>query len=178
MATQPLAFEQDRTAVLIMDFSTRTVENAASDPKSVVERAVQVLEAARAAKIPVLHVMPRGSGESPVKIHPEVAPIADEITIIKERWGAFSTTGLDARLRQMRSDTLVLMGIATSGVVLTTARWAFDMSYETIIVQDACSDPEPEVHRLLVEEVHPKSYLGLWRTAQVTNAQEFCAALS
>ena len=97
MATQPLAFEQDRTAVLIMDFSTRTVENAASDPKSVVERAVQVLEAARAAKIPVLHVMPRGSGESPVKIHPEVAPIADEITIIKERWGAFSTTGLDAR---------------------------------------------------------------------------------
>ena len=179
MTTQQLTFDRDKAAVLIMDFTTGIVENAASDPKGAVERAAHVLAATRRAGVPVIYVVPGGPDRPPATIHPGVQPVAGEPVVVKERFGAFSTTGLDTRLRQMGKDTLVLLGVATSGCVLSTARWAFDLGYKLVIVEDACSDPEPEVHRALTQQqAHPKSYLGLWRMGQVTTAQEFSAALA
>jgi nicotinamidase-related amidase len=58
-------------------------------------------------------------------------------------------------LRAKGVDTLVLFGIATSGVVLTTVRHAFDLDYRLIVLKDACADLDPEVHRVLTEKVFP-----------------------
>ena len=48
---------------------------------------------------------------------------------------------------------LILLGLSTSGVVLSTIRWAIDADYTVTVVEDCCSDPDPEVHRVLTQKV-------------------------
>lgn len=56
----------------------------------------------------------------------------------------------------MRSiDTLVLAGISTSGVVLSTWMDAADRDYRVYVLPDGVADHDPEVHRVLVEKVFP-----------------------
>ena len=92
------------------------------------------------------------------------------MVITKYRAGPFSTTALDVTLREMGVDTLVVMGVATSGCVLSTVRWAVDVNYKFIVVADACSDADPEVHRVLTEKVYP-------RQGTVMTTDQFLAAL-
>lgn len=74
--------------------------------------------------------------------------------MIKHRMGAFSSTDLDMILRANGIQTLVLSGIATSGVVLSTLRYAAD--YRLVVVKDCCSDCDEEVHRVLLDKVFPR----------------------
>ena len=55
-------------------------------------------------------------------VHPAVAPAPGDLIVRKTRVGAFSTTDLDQQLRARNIDTLLLAGISTSGVVLSTVR--------------------------------------------------------
>ncbi|MEU7040097.1 cysteine hydrolase [Streptomyces varsoviensis] len=80
---------------------------------------------------------------------------ADVHTVTKTRVGAFSTTSLDAFLREQGIDTLVLAGVITSGVVLSTVREAADRDYRLFVLADACDDPDPRLHRTLMESVLP-----------------------
>jgi len=89
-------------------------------------------------------------------IHHRVAPQPGDIVVRKVRVGAFSTTDLAARLDALGVDTLVLAGIATSGVVLSTIRDASDRDYRVFVVADACADPDPEVHQFLIGKVFPR----------------------
>ncbi len=163
-----------RTAVIIMDFQQRIVNNYASEPEAVVRNAARVLDGARKAGIPVFHVVHRGvplAEYAPdVEIHDGVVPAEGERVITKTRPGPFSTTSLDVDLREAGRDTLVLMGVATSGCVLSCVRWACDVNYNLVVVSDACSDPDPEVHRVLTEKVYP-------RQATVVSAEEFLASI-
>lgn len=52
--------------------------------------------------------------------------------------------------------SLILCGIATSGVVLSTVRWAADMDYDLVVVEDCCADGDDEVHRVLTRKVFPR----------------------
>ena len=88
-------------------------------------------------------------------IHATVAPEPGDIIVRKTRVGAFSTTDLPAQLRARQIDTLLLAGISTSGVVLSTVRWASDLDYQLLVVGDACADFDDEVHRVLMEKVFP-----------------------
>lgn len=65
-------------------------------------------------------------------------------------------TDRDVVLRSLDVDELVLTGIATSGVVLSTLRYAADQDFQLAILRDACADGDPEVHRVLVEKVFPR----------------------
>ena len=172
--TQETAIDPGRTAVVIMDFQVGIVGPYASNPEQVVERAASVLAAARGAGVPVFHIVHRGGpfeADSPdVEIHPGVAPVEGEQVIRKVRAGSFSTTGLDAILREDGRDTLVLMGVATSGCVLSTLRWGADISYQLVVVKDGCDDGDEEVHRVLTEKVFP-------RQATVLTAAEFADRL-
>jgi nicotinamidase-related amidase len=85
-----------------------------------------------------------------------VTPQADEIIVTKRRIGAFSTTDLETVLKSQGITHLVLMGIATSGVVLSTVRWAADADYEITVLSDCCADPDEEVHRGLTQQVFPR----------------------
>ena len=72
--------------------------------------------------------------------------------------------------RVQQRETLVLMGIATSGVVLSTLLHATDADYRVIVVKDCCTDQDPEVHACLTGKIFP-------RLGTVTDAAELIEAL-
>src|SRR3984957_9489287 len=79
----------------------------------------------------------------------------DDLVIYKQRVGAFSDNHLELVLRSHRVEHLVFFGIATSGIVLSTLRRAFDLDFRSVVLKDACFDGDQEVHRVLTEKVFP-----------------------
>ena len=172
--TQTMKIDREKTAILIMDFQQRMINNNASEPEDVIKKAAQVLEGARGAGIPVIYVIHRGGAlveyAPDVELHEGILPEEGELVLTKVRPGPFSTTKLDVTLREMGKDTIVIMGVSTSGCVLSCTRWAVDVNYKFIVVSDGCSDPDPEVHRVLTEKIYP-------RFGTVVSAQEFSNAI-
>lgn len=90
------------------------------------------------------------------QIHESLKPQPNEPVVTKFRVSAFAGSNLEVILRSMQIDTLILSGIATSGVVLSTVREAADKDYSITVLSDACLDADPEVHRVLTEKVFPR----------------------
>jgi nicotinamidase-related amidase len=194
MTNTPI-LDRQHTALLIMDFQNGIVPLATdthwaqTEHPDLLDKTAAVLAAARDAGLKIIYIVVsfreghpevsernrsfaaiKGSGRmlegrSDTAIHPQVAPRPDEIVIAKQRVGAFSTTNLETILRAQNITSLILCGIATSGVVLSTVRWAADMDYELVVVEDCCADSDEEVHRVLTQKVFP-------RQARVVSAQE------
>jgi nicotinamidase-related amidase len=89
-------------------------------------------------------------------IHPDVGPVDGDIVVTKKRVSAFAGSDLEIVLRSRGVDHLVLAGIATSGVVLSTLRQAADLDYGLTVLADGCLDGDSEVHRVLMEKVFPR----------------------
>jgi len=176
-----LMLDKGKTALLMADFHTDSMgENPIVRERHTFERAKEVLDAARDAGVFVAYIVVnfrpgfpeisdfnktfssrKTSGQSPVLdplalIHPTVTPRQDEPVIVKHRVNAFFGTDLDMILRSHGVDTLILMGHATSGVILSTVRYAADADYQLIVIEDGCADRDPEVHTLLMEKVFPR----------------------
>jgi nicotinamidase-related amidase len=73
-------------------------------------------------------------------------------------------------LRSNDIETLVMCGIATSGVVLSTLRHAADFDYRLVVVRDCCSDSDSTVHACLLDKVFP-------RQAEVVDSAGFVGML-
>lgn len=89
-------------------------------------------------------------------IDERIAPNDGDIVVRKTRVGAFSTTDLLEQVRAREIDTLILAGISTSGVVLSTIRDAADRDFRLFVLSDACADPNAAVHTCLMEQVFPR----------------------
>ncbi|MFC7756246.1 cysteine hydrolase family protein [Tsukamurella soli] len=182
------------TALLVMDFQNGIVERAGAP--DVLATAARAVAAARSHSIPVVFVRvafrpgypevaasnlsfsalaASGGGmtedDPATAVHEAVAPLPGEVVLVKRRVSAFTGSGLDVLLRGLDADTLVLAGISTSGVVLSTLRQAADLDFRLTVLADACADFDPEVHRVLTEKVFP-------RQATVTTADEWAAGLA
>ncbi|MEI9994071.1 MAG: isochorismatase family protein [Rhizomicrobium sp.] len=189
-------FVPKSTALLLMDFQNVIVGMVGEAGGALLERASRARAAARAAGAAVMHirvaftdadyaaVSPRNKsfaalsksrfitdGSEAAAIHAALAPAADEPVFTKTRVGAFSTTALERTLGERGIDTLVLAGIATSGVVLSTLRDAADKDYRLFVLADCCADQDAEVHRVLTEKVFP-------RQADVIGLEDFAATLA
>ena len=164
--------DRSRTAVLIMDYQNRQLDYFPADFQSeLLARANVVLARARGSGIPVIYVEVRRGDRTPeTEIHPAIAPQPGEPVLTKRRVGPFSTTNLGKLLKEQGIETLVLMGISTSGCVLSTVRWAADIDYRLMVLSDCCADRDDEVQRVLMEKVLP-------RQASVVTSQEFLQAL-
>jgi nicotinamidase-related amidase len=68
---------------------------------------------------------------------------------------AFAGTDLEMILRAKQVDTLVLFGIATSGVVLSTLLEAFDADYRIAVIADCCADIDSAIHEVLMNKLFP-----------------------
>jgi nicotinamidase-related amidase len=180
------------TALLVMDVQKGIVSRV-QDP-GYVPRLARAVDGAREAGVPVLHVVvgfrpghPEASDRNKTfgalppdaftdddpgtAIHDDVAPRPGELVITKRRISAFAGSDLELVLRSGGFDHLVLTGVATSGVVLSTLRQAADLDYRLTVLADGCYDPDPEVHRLLTEKVFP-------RQADVTTIDDWTKALA
>ncbi len=179
----PFTLDREHTALLIMDYQNEVVARFGAANPGLLERAASVLGAARSVGLPIIYVVvrfragypeisPRNpsfarireagtlrEGTPGAEIHPQVAPWPEDVIVVKRRVGAFSTTDLETVLRAQGLTTLILLGIATSGVVLSTVRWAADMDYNLIVVEDCCADSDEEVHRVLTQKVFPRQAL-------------------
>jgi nicotinamidase-related amidase len=170
-----------RTALLLMDYQPGIVERI-EESDGLVARAQAALAAARAAGATVGYVrvaftdedfdaLPDGAPMARVKAMPReamhadspatqiderLAPAAGEIVVRKTRVGPFLTTDLDQQLRGRGIDTLLLAGISTSGVVLSTVRDAHDRDYRLFVLADATADPLADVHEALIEKILPR----------------------
>jgi len=155
---------------------------------------VKVREAARACRIPIIYTAtvfrpgypeinmrnmvfrarkaaPPTPPEPIDRIHPALSPSEDEVVLGKHRISAFHGTPLDLILRAQEVDHVFLFGFATSGVILSTVRYASDCDYEITVVEDCCVDREPRVHDLLMEHILPQQ-------ANVVNAEAVIRSLA
>jgi nicotinamidase-related amidase len=173
----PLELEPRRAALLVMDMQSGILERVADEKNALIERTSKLLEAARSAGVRVIHVVvgfrpgyPEVSsrnvgfasvrdsgrlaaGSAGTAIHAALAPRSDEVVVTKHRVSAFAGTDLEMILRAGDVDTLVLAGVSTSGVITSTVRHAADADYRLVIAEDACADPDAEVHRVLLQKV-------------------------
>lgn len=78
-----------------------------------------------------------------------------DIVVLKHHWGAFTGTDLDLQLRRRGVQTIVLAGIATNFGVESTARSAWELSYETLIVEDATTGLGTELHDFAFRNIFP-----------------------
>lgn len=162
-----------------MDMQNGIVERFVDTP-GILTPFQEAIRASRSADIPVIYVrvafrdgfpevspknksfsaISKGSGftqdDRATQVHEAVAPQPGDITIIKLRVSAFTGSDLEVVLRGMQIEHLVLTGIATSGVVLSTLREAADRDFGLTVLSDACIDNDPEVHRVLTEKVFPR----------------------
>ena len=182
------------SALLIMDVQQGVVERLGQS--GVLDRLAEGLAAARNAGVPVIFVrvafrpgFPEvsptnrsfsalagtagdrfGEDNPATQIHPAVAPRPGEPVVVKKRVSAFTGSDLAVLLRSMSVNELVLTGIATSGVVLSTLREAADRDYQLTVLADACADADQEVQRVLLGKVFP-------RQAAVITTEQWVARL-
>ncbi|MFE7332258.1 cysteine hydrolase family protein [Streptomyces sp. NPDC057565] len=88
-------------------------------------------------------------------LHERLAPLDSDIIVRKVRYGGMSTTDLDQQLRERGITTLVVSGISTGGVVLSTVIDAADRDYQLYVLSDGVADPDTEVHDVLLHRVLP-----------------------
>ena len=182
-----------KPVLLAMDFQHGIVERLGQPP--VTEAASRAVRAARTAGVPVIFVRvafrpgyPEAAANNATfasigqagetmtqdhaatQVHPVFEKRPTEPVVVKRRVSAFSGSDLDVLLRAAGADSLILAGISTSGVVLSTLRQAADLDYRLTVLSDACGDPDAEVHRVLVEKVFP-------RQAAVTTTNEWIESL-
>jgi nicotinamidase-related amidase len=170
-----LKLDVAHSALLVMDFQTEVVEGYAVDQDRLLAATEGVIAAARGCGMPVIYVVVayragfpeispynkvfsalKASGGIAAKIHPRIEPDAGEIIVTKRRGSAFMGTDLDIILRSNGIHTLVLCGVVTSGVVLSTLCHAADSDYRLVVLRDCCSDFDQSAHALLVEKVFPR----------------------
>ena len=170
-----------RAALLVMDYQNAWIATL-SDPDPLLSRAAKAISTARDRGVRVAYtyvaftppdypavstnnIIFTGLASKPgaldegskrMAVDERVAPKPDDKVVRKTRVDAFARTDLDAWLRDLSIDTLILTGISTSGVVLSTVCDAADRDYRLVVVSDACADTVPQIQHTLMDKVFPQ----------------------
>ena len=166
-----------KTAMLTLDFQ-QGIFAFGPGAVAVIPAAAKCVEFARQKKFQIIHVglgFAEGHPEIPdrnerfkmvkernlfvigtpsAQFHEAIAR-PGELVVHKQRVGGFSENQLHLILRSLGIENLILFGISTSGITLSTLRCAFDLDYQCIVIKDACFDGDDEVHRVLTEKIFP-----------------------
>jgi len=171
---------ENNTALLVMDMQIGILPMMPNSPAALLGNVSKAIANARAKKIPVIYVVVgfrQGAPEANINnksfgagkerfakmnmeefmtVHPDIAPQEGELIVTKRRVSSFTGSDLEVVLRSFGIQHIVLAGIATSGVVLSTTREASDKDYKITILSDCCADGDEEVHRVLMTKVFPR----------------------
>jgi nicotinamidase-related amidase len=167
------------TALLVMDMQVGIL-GMLPNSSEIIGNVAKAIAHARDKKIPVIYVtvgFRQGAPEINInnkgfaaskerfanvnmdeftKVHQDIAPQAGEVTVMKRRVSGFAGSDLEVILRSFGIQHMILTGIATSGVVLSTLREAADKDYRLTVLSDCCADGDEEVHRVLTTKVFPR----------------------
>jgi len=187
-----IAFDPPHTALLAMDCQTGILSVYTTSNDDFIMRASGALTAARTAGMLIIQVqvgfrpgLPEVSSHNKLfaavksskphqeffqgssgAIHPALGPESTDMIVTKHRVSAFVGTDLEMLLRANEIETIILFGIATSGVLLSTLLQASDADYRLVVIADCCADLDMELHRTLLERFFPTR-------AEVITTEEF-----
>ena len=167
---------EQNAALLVMDMQEGILAMLPG-ADAIIASVARAITAAREKKIPVIYVVVGFRNGTPeismrnksfsgykerfagadvnsfMKIHQNLEPLPGEPVVVKRRVSAFTGSDLEVILRSMEVQHIILTGIATSGVVLSTLREAADKDYKITVITDCCADRDEEVHRVLTTKV-------------------------
>ncbi|WP_115717043.1 isochorismatase family protein [Gallaecimonas mangrovi] len=186
MSLSPL---DEKVALVVIDLQKGIVElakglNDHDFVDDVISKGATLAEAFRAKGLPVVLVnvaggapgrtAQGGSHSTPpadwADLLPELKQQDSDILITKKNWGAFINTDLHDKLQAQGVTQVVVMGIATSIGVESTARQAYELGYNVALVTDAMADVAQVTHNNSIEHVFP-------RLAECTSTQELLDTL-
>ena len=179
----PWIIERDKTLLLVIDLQNDFVEEGAilevPAARKQIPKVKRLIETCRELNVPVIYtaivhkspnLAPRHyelfpflknrayrPGTRGIEIYHEIAPRPDEIIVEKVNYSAFNGTNLDLVIHSAKglglTDTLILVGTVTNVCVESTARDAFDRNYKVVLVSDACSAFDSELHNATLKNV-------------------------
>ena len=79
-----------------------------------------------------------------------------DLLVTKKTWGAFTNTDLEARLKALGVTQVVVIGVATSMGVESTARYAHELGFNVTLATDAVTDMSREAHDNSVARIFPR----------------------
>jgi len=161
--------------------SIRTFRNSCGEAGWEAVHAIeQLLAAARPAGVPVFYTTQQADARSTlvggwgrknsrvaddqdqersafgVRIVDEIAPLSEDIVIVKDKPSAFFGTPLVSYLNELCVDTVVVAGGTTSGCVRASVIDAFSFNYTVVVVEEACFDRAPVSHAVNLFEIQAK----------------------
>ena len=168
-----------KTALIVIDLQNGIVSLPAVHPiADVVGRAAALAGAFRRHGLPVVLVNVDGGASGRTEQTPRVrefpagwADLLPELNrqpedhvVTKRTWGAFTNTGLEGYLKSRGVTQVVIVGVATSAGVESTARQAHEFGFHVTLAVDAMTDVNPDVHAHSTTRIFPR--LGETGTTQ------------
>ena len=160
------------TALLVVDLQKGVIGSPVIHPiAEVVERTRALINIFRARWLPVVLINVAGGApghtEQPPRLRSplpegftdfisELGQRPDDIVVTKRTWGAFASTGLEARLKALGVTQVVVVGVATGTGVESTARQAYEAGFNVTLAVDAMTDTRPEAHAWSLRNVFPR----------------------
>jgi len=159
-----------KTALVVIDLQQGIVGLPTAQPAgAVIQQAAALADAFRHHGLPVVLVNVDGGapgrteqarrGERPADwtvLVSELNPQLTDHTITKRTWGAFTNTDLDEYLKGLGVSQVVIVGIATSAGVESTARQAHEHGFNVTLAVDAMTDMNPDAHFNSVTRIFPR----------------------
>lgn len=174
----PITALDPRTALVVIDMQKGILRMQTIHPRAeILANVVRLVDAFRAKSRPVVLVRvgwsrgrsdaiktrnqsPPPQGELPANFFEYAdelhADAARDILVHKRQWGAFYGTDLDLQLRRRGITNIVLCGISTSIGVESTARDAWERSYNLTFASDAMTDMLAEAHDRALKIIFPR----------------------
>jgi nicotinamidase-related amidase len=160
-----------KTALLVVDLQKGIVGMPTAHPMAdVVKNAVALTEAFRAHKLPVVLINVdagapgraeqfRSTRDFPAgwtDLIPELDQQPSDHLVTKRTWGAFTNTGLEKYLRETGVTQVVVVGVATTAGVESTARHAHELGFNVALAIDAMTDMNADAHHNSITRIFPK----------------------
>ena len=160
-----------KTALLVIDLQKGLMSFPTAHPiGNVVKLARQLLDAFRRHHLPVVLVNVAGGApgrtESPPRVGqfpPDFADLVPELNrqpedhlVTKRTWGAFTNTDLDEHLKKLGVTQVVVLGVATSIGVESTARHAYENGFHVTLAVDAMTDMNADAHANSIKLIFPR----------------------
>lgn len=184
--TNTLELNPSRTALVVIDLQEGILPFAGGPytAQDVVARSAKLAEKFRANGSPVImvrvgwsndfaealkqpvdaqagaHALPENWWQYPAALGKKES----DLEVTKRQWGAFYGTDLELQLRRRGIDTIVLTGISTNIGVESTARNAWELGFNLVVVEDACAAADAAQHKGSMTNIFPR--IGRVRTTE------------
>jgi nicotinamidase-related amidase len=167
----PLTTIDPNTALVVIDLQKGIAAMPTVQPiAEVITKSADLAAVFRKHNLPVVLVnvdaVPSGRAEQSrsvkdfapgwADIVPELKQHSSDHLVTKKQWGAFTNTDLKEYLDQKKVTQVVIVGVATSIGVESTARHAFELGFNVTIATDACTDLSQESHTHSLTRIFPR----------------------